>query len=194
MKTSPGRSSALAVFALVASLGGIALASRAGGDREQALAALGTLEGNPAHARLAHEPITSAKRALTRADEARASGDMKHAPELEALAREHAETASDLVRAAEAEKKRGDAQKQLSDAETQLSRAKALLEETLARRGRAQAKLEGLEVGRATPDAGVGPNAGKPSVSKPTGKPPLVTPAKKPAPLPKPAPGKGGQP
>lgn len=139
------------MLVLCLSLGGVALATRSGDDRAHAEAALSALSAVPAHARLAHEPMTAARRALTRAEEARAAGDTKHVPELEALAREHAETGTDLVRAAEAEKKLRDVQKDLSDVETKLSRARALLEETLARRGRAQAKLDELEKAKSAP-------------------------------------------
>ncbi|MBK8997408.1 MAG: hypothetical protein IPM35_16895 [Myxococcales bacterium] len=151
MKSSPRWASSLVVLALCLSLGGAAFATRTGDDRGRAEAALAALSAVPAHARLAHEPMTAARRALTRAEEARAAGDTKHAPELEALGREHAETGTDLVRAAEAEKKLRDVQKDLSDVETKLSRARALLEETLARRGRAQAKLDELEKSKAAP-------------------------------------------
>ena len=137
----------------------MAWATRSGSDRASAEAALAALSATPAHARLAHEPATAARRALTRAEEARAAGDTAHAPELEALAREHAETGTDLVRAAESEKKLRDVQKQLSDVETKLSRARALLEETLARRGRAQAKLDELEKARVATPAPAAPKA-----------------------------------
>lgn len=168
---------ALAALVLLTSLGGVALATRSGSDRDRAEAALAALSAAPTSARLAHESMQAARHALRRADEARAAGDAKHAPELDALAREHAETGTDLVRAAAAEKKLREVQKELSDVETKLSRARALLEETLARRGRAQAKLEGLE--RASAPAA----------------PPPAEPAKAPKPTPpKPAKAPGGKP
>src|SRR5688572_14872643 len=103
------------LFALIA---GVAYANRAGDDRTRAETALGALARSPEHARLAHEAIESAKNALRRADDARAAGDHTHAPALEALGREWAETGSDLVRAAEAEKKLRSVQRALAETET----------------------------------------------------------------------------
>jgi chromosome segregation ATPase len=145
VKLTPRRSAGLAALALLTSLGGAALATRSGSDRDRAEGALAALASQSAHARLAREPMAAARRALARSDEARAAGDTRHAPELDALAREHAELGTDLVRAALAEQKLGDVQKELTAVETQLTRARSLLEETLARRGRARAKLDQLE-------------------------------------------------
>jgi hypothetical protein len=165
VKRSSRWASSAAALAVLTCIGGVALANRSGSDRNRAEAALGALTRVPAHARLAREPMSAARRALDRANDALGAGDAKHAPELEALAREHAETGTDLVRAAEAEKKQRDVQKDLSDVETKLSRARALLEEALARRGRAQAKLDDLERPKAPP-------APPPLETKPPKKPP----------------------
>lgn len=140
---------------------GIAFASR-GDDRARAEGAISQLKLDPAHARLAHEPMAQAERALRRADEARAANDTTHPPQLETLAREWAESGVDLVRAAEAEKKLNDVQKQLADVETKTTRARALLEESIARRGRAQAKLDEL-----TPKKTAAPEPPKPPATPP---------------------------
>ncbi len=136
------RATALALLFLVSS--GVALAAQSD-DRARASSALQQLRTVPAHARLANEPIRQAEHALRRADETRAAGDKVHPPELEAMAREWAEAGVDLVRAAEAEKKLSDVQHEVADIETKTTRARALLEETIARRGRAQANLDELE-------------------------------------------------
>lgn len=137
---------------ILVAFSGIAFAAR-GDDRARAEGAISRLKLDPAHARLAHEPLTQAERALRRADEARAASDPTHPPQLETLAREWAEAGVDLVRAAEAEKKLNDVQKQIADVETKTTRARALLEESIARRGRAQAKLDELEPKKAaTPE------------------------------------------
>lgn len=175
MKSSPRRAAWVALVAFSTSLGGVALATRSGSDRDRANAAITALSAIPEHARLAHEPLTAAKHALGRADDARATGDQKLAPELDALAREHAETGTDLVRAAEAEKKLRAVQKDLTEVETKLSRARALLEEAIARRGRAQAKLDELEKAKQaapapTPAAKPGPKLGAPKPGKAGGK------------------------
>jgi hypothetical protein len=159
---------------------GIAFAAR-GDDRARAEGAISRLKLDPAHARLAHEPMTQAERALRRADEARAASDTKHPPQLESLAREWAEAGVDLVRAAEAEKKLNDVQKQIADVETKTTRARALLEESIARRGRAQAKLDELEPKKPSP----APEPTKPAPATKPPPPPVV-----PAPVvPPPAPG-----
>lgn len=136
-------------------------ASAADGDRDAARRIVDQLAKQPPDARLAKEPIEKAEHALRRAGDARATGDHVHAAELDALAREWAETAADLVRAARAEDELAATQKQLTETETRLVRARALLEETVARRGRARQTLEKLEAER----AGKGqpaPSGGKP--------------------------------
>lgn len=120
-----------------------------GSDREVATDLVDGLAKQPGSAALAHESIDKARHALRRAADARASGDHVHGAELEALAREWAETGSDLVRAAAAEKKLAQTQRELSETETRLIRARALLEESVARQGRAKQKLEQLEAERA---------------------------------------------
>jgi hypothetical protein len=134
--------------ALALALGARALAA-GGSDREVASGLVETLSKQPGSAALAHEPIDKARHALRRAADARAAGDHLHGAELEALAREWAETGSDLVRAAAAEKKLSQTQRELSETETRLIRARALLEESVARQGRAKQKLEQLEAERA---------------------------------------------
>jgi hypothetical protein len=163
------------VLALAGSAG-VALASRSGDDRARAEALIAELERAPAHARLARDAIESAKRAARRADEARAAGDLVHSPELDALAREWAETGSDLVRAADAEKKLADTQRELTRVETQATRARALLEETVARRGRARAKLEELENGGATKADAAEPAKASEAAKAPARKPPAQKP------------------
>src|SRR5262245_26714044 len=118
-----------------------------GDDRNAALKLIGVVEAVPAHAALAREPLQRARHGLQRAGDARAAGDRNHAAMLEALGREWAETGVDLVRAAEAEKKLGEIQTKTADLESKAVRARALVEQTVARRGRAEEKLE--QLGRA---------------------------------------------
>jgi len=140
---------------LVPALLGLAAVRRAASETpsDQAVAAeiLGSLaKGPPDQQRLTHEPCEEAKRALERAKGARSAGDVRHADELDGLAREWAETARDLVRAASAEMDAGALESAAADAGVQAERGRALLEETLARRGEAAAELERLSA----PDAG----------------------------------------
>ena len=116
-----------------------------GDDRNATVKLISLLEAVPAHAVLAREPLVRARHGLSRAADARAAGDRAHAAMLEALGREWAETGRDLVRAAEAEKKLSEIQIKTADLETKALRARALVEQTVARRGRAEEKLEQLE-------------------------------------------------
>jgi hypothetical protein len=90
-------------------------------------------------------PVEQAKKALARAHGARTAGDARHARLLDGLALEWAETARDLLRAADQEAKALEEAQRAREIETQLERARALLAETQARRGRAAAELERLE-------------------------------------------------
>lgn len=86
--------------------------------------------------------IEQAKRALARARGAADAGDQPHARMLFGLALEWAETSRELLRAAGAEQAATSAADKAREAATKAERARALLEETQARRGRADAELE----------------------------------------------------
>jgi hypothetical protein len=155
----------------------VALGSSALGDQlsdkavaEQILAAAGS---SSADAALLRAPLDEAKKALQRAEGARKSGDTPHAELLEGLAREWAETARDLARAAAIEADAGALESSASQAGLRAERARALLEEAISRRGRAEAELEKLS-------ADAGPFPPKP--------PPTAVPKSKGAPKPRPAP------
>jgi hypothetical protein len=129
---------------------GVALASSAiaqsTSDRaavEQILAAAGS---SSADAALLKAPLGEAKKALGRARDARNAGDIAHAEMLEGLAREWAETARDLTRAAAIEADAGALETSASQANLKAERGRALLEEAISRRGRAEAELEKLSV------------------------------------------------
>ncbi|HRI65835.1 MAG TPA: hypothetical protein PK156_16425 [Polyangium sp.] len=92
--------------------------------------------------KLVASSLEKAKGALERAHGARKAGDPAHAHMLEGLALEWAETARDLARAAAAEQAAGSASDKARESEVRTERARALLEETQARRGRADAELE----------------------------------------------------
>jgi colicin import membrane protein len=95
--------------------------------------------------KLVADPVRRAKKALERAHGARASGDTAHAKMLDGVALEWAETARDLIRAADAEQAATQVAAAAKEAAGKAERARALLEETQARRGRAEAELERLE-------------------------------------------------
>ncbi|HEY4103402.1 MAG TPA: hypothetical protein VGM44_05905, partial [Polyangiaceae bacterium] len=125
---------------------------------------------------LVAEPLSKAKAAQERAKNARASGDLHHATELDVLALTWAEVASDLVRTAAAEKKLAEVQKQVGELEQKAARSQALIEQTIARRGRAEQNLTSFEASKP-------PNVGKPAANKASDKKPALT---------KPVKGKGG--
>jgi hypothetical protein len=122
------------------------LSAQEGNQRAAAEGKLGAIQQSQPHRQLARDPVRRAQDALRRGEEARAAGDDHHGQMLEALALEWASMAEALVRAADMEARVAKLQRQAAEAETKSIRAKALLEETAARRGRARAKLEQLEV------------------------------------------------
>jgi hypothetical protein len=109
---------------------------------------------------VARSPLEEARRALDRAAGARRSGDIRHAELLEGLARECAETARDVVRAAQLEADAGALEVAAADAGLRAERARALLEESIARRGRAEAEL-----GKLSADGGLFPTKPPPASS-----------------------------
>jgi chromosome segregation ATPase len=142
-------------------------ARAAGPDPAAEAQRLVTLLDAPATRSTVADPLAKAKAAQQRAQSARGSGDLQHATELDALALTWAQVADDLVRTAEAENKLSDLQKQVSDLEQKAVRTQALIEQTIARRGRAEQNLNNAEA--------IKPAAkGTPSKASP-GKPALVS-------------------
>ncbi|MCS6899308.1 MAG: hypothetical protein RMJ98_06375 [Myxococcales bacterium] len=86
--------------------------------------------------------VRKAQEALERARGTRASGDARHSQLLERLAQLWTEVARDILTAIEAEEKARTAQRTLLDTQEQIERERALLEENLARRSRAQLELK----------------------------------------------------
>jgi hypothetical protein len=171
------RSGLLCVSLLVAAFSPAISRAAEASDTE---AILSRLEADRQSKLLATESIAKAKNALERARSALAAGDTRSARLLREVAHQWALVGRDVVRAATAETQADQADRRLHDVETRLVRARALLEETILRRGRAREKLE--EVERQTaPAATAQPNPSKASAAK--------TPAPKPA-VPKAAPAK----
>lgn len=101
------------------------------------------------------QPLAKSKLALERAHSARAAGDLQHATELDSLALTWAEVASDLVRTAAAEKKLAELQKVVTDLEQKAVRTQALIEQTIARRGRAEQDLKSASGSAVAPNKSV---------------------------------------
>src|SRR3954469_15220848 len=131
----------------------------------EAQALLTKLEA-PATRELVQAPVAKAKAAQQRAQSARGAGDLQHATELDALALSWAKVADDLVRTAESEKKLAEVQKAVADLEQKAVRTQALIEQTIARRGRAE-----LNLNSASPAAAAASRGESPKPAKEPGKP-----------------------
>lgn len=135
-----------AAFALTFVLGSLAAPpARAAGpdpaaETQRLLAALDTPEARS----LVQAPLAKAKAAQQRAQSARGAGDLQHATELDTLALTWAQVADDLRKTAAAEKQLADVQKAVADLEQKAVRTQALIEQTIARRGRAEQNLKSL--------------------------------------------------
>jgi uncharacterized membrane protein YccC len=100
------------------------------------------LERDAAHAPITTDAVAHAKEALERAVRLRGTGDEAHARVADALAREWAQSARDLVRATEAEAAAVELRRKAVDAQARVERARALVEEAIARVGRVTAELD----------------------------------------------------
>jgi hypothetical protein len=131
---------------LASALAGASLALGAATDDHAATQAIvDQLEHDAAHKAVVADTVAHAKAALERATRMRTAGDEAHARLADGLAREWAETAADLVRAVDAEKRAADARHEALDAGAQLERERALLEEGVTRAGRLRAELAAAE-------------------------------------------------
>lgn len=132
-------------------------------DRAVAEQLVTELEGAPGDDRAAiADPLQQAKKALERATSARNSGDLRGAELLEGLSREWAETAHDVQRAAKAEADAGALQTQAAETSLKADRARALLEEAIIRRGRAEAELRQMQQAAETSSHEASPAKTKP--------------------------------
>jgi hypothetical protein len=124
------------MWLLAVTVAGVALA--APDARARATAMLAALAKNPDAARVTSASIEKANDALRRADQLRASGDQKRGAMLEETALEWA-TASELLdKTAQSEKQLSELQTRTTELETKVFRAQALVEQTVARRARAE--------------------------------------------------------
>ena len=151
------------MLAFLAVLGFESAAHAAGPDPAAETQSLLSKLDAPATRALVQDPVAKAKAAQQRAQSARGAGDLQHATELDALALTWAHVADDLVRTAESEKKLAELQKTVTDLEQKAVRTQALIEQTIARRGRAEQNLK-----NAAPTASP---ANKSDVAKPAKEP-----------------------
>jgi hypothetical protein len=122
-----------------------AIAVSAPDARSHATAILADLAKKPDAAAVASESIDKAKDALRRADQLRATGDQKRGAMLEDTALEWASASELLDRTAHSEKELSALQARTTDLETKVFRAQALVEQTVARRARAEEALHKLD-------------------------------------------------
>jgi hypothetical protein len=168
--------------ALVAVVGSLAsLAISAPDAPAQALTLLAEVKKNPAGARLASASVAKAEAALKRAGQMRASGDHAHGAMMEETALEWAQASQLLLKTAQAEQTLNQVQTLTTELETKVFRAQALVEQTVARRARAEEALRQLDAKSADP------KSADPKQADP--RPPEVKPAQ-----PKPAETKGAKP
>ncbi len=113
--------------------------------RSHAASILAELAKKPDAARVASESIDKANDALRRADQLRATGDQKRGAMLEETALEWASASELLDKTAQSEKQLSALQTRTTDLETKVFRAQALVEQTVARRARAEEALHKLD-------------------------------------------------
>jgi len=128
---------------LLASLAGVALA--APDARSQAATILAGLTKKPDAARVASESIQKATDALRRADQLRAAGDQTRGAMQEETALEWALASEQLDKTAQSEKQLAELQTRTTELETKVFRAQALVEQTVARRARAEEALRKVD-------------------------------------------------
>lgn len=127
------------------------LAASAPDARGRAAAVLAELAQSPDAKRVAAEALEKAEAALKRADQMRASGDQKHGAMLEATALEWAGAAQLLDKTARTERQLAVLQTRATELETKVFRAQALVEQSVARRARAEEALRKLDEAGAKP-------------------------------------------
>ncbi|HVY28512.1 MAG TPA: hypothetical protein VHB79_18275 [Polyangiaceae bacterium] len=148
-RKSPRRYGPPFLLLLAPALAGVAFAAE--DPRAQATALLSKLTQRPEAARLGSEPIAKGQAALKRADQLRGTGDQKRAGMLEQTALEWAQAAELLDKTAAAEKQLAELQAHTTELETKVFRAQALVEQTVARRARAEEALRKLDEKGAKP-------------------------------------------
>ncbi len=138
--------SAVAGVVLLLSASAATFAIAAGTDDAAAAAAIiQELDADTAHKALLADTLAKAKEALERGHRMRVAGDGAHGKLADAVALEWAETARDLVRAADLEKAAAVSRAGALDAGARVEREQAAVEESIARVGRLRAELEAAE-------------------------------------------------
>ncbi|HEX4475660.1 MAG TPA: hypothetical protein VH142_11325 [Polyangiaceae bacterium] len=156
---SPGKTGAWTFATLLLAGAATTAAAPALGAPRDPNAILAELEKDTAHQSLVAGALGHARDALTRARSMDLAGDGRHATILRQVAIEWLDLGRDLIRTATTEAATDASEKDLDDLDTKLVRGRALLEETVARRGRARQLFDQLEPG--TPVAPADPSKSK---------------------------------
>lgn len=168
---SPGKTGAWTFATLLLAGAATTAAGPALGAPRDPNAILADLEKDTAHQSLVAGALGRARDALTRARSMDLAGDGRHATIVRQVALEWLDLGRDLIRTATTETAADASEKDGDDLDTKLVRGRALLEETVARRGRARQLFDQLEP--ATPVAPADPSKSKhggleaPATSKP---------------------------
>jgi hypothetical protein len=142
------------IVLLSLSLAGGSFALAASGDAQrQTEQLLADAEQGELRKAITQDLVKRSRAASERAARMRSAGDESHARLADEVAREWAEGARDLARAAEAEARATSARQAAMDAGAQAERERALLEEGIAHNGRLRAEIDQVdrEKGRPTP-------------------------------------------
>jgi hypothetical protein len=114
--------------------------------RKEASDILEALARKPDAQRVASESLGKARAALRRSDQMRKSGDNQHGALLEQTALEWATASALLDRTAAREKELFELQSKTTELENKVFRAQALIEQTVARRARAEEAVRAQEL------------------------------------------------
>jgi hypothetical protein len=155
MRPSGARAAALAALTALAFAGAREGGALAADDGDAATALVDRFANDTGHASITAPAVAQARDALERATRLRSVGDEVHARAAEGLAREWAETARDLVRAADAETAAADTRRKAVDAQARVERVRVMVEDAIARLGRlkAEAARDGRDGARDRADA-----------------------------------------
>lgn len=148
---------------LAASVSGLAVS--APDAKSQAEALLAEVAKSPQGSRVASDSVGKAQAALKRAEQMRASGDQTRGAMLEETALEWATASQLLSKTAAREKQLSELQSRTTELEDKVFRTQALVEQTVARRARAEEALRALDEKKAPPTSPAAPPA-KPGAKK----------------------------
>jgi hypothetical protein len=167
------RGGAWGAAAVLAFLLTVAAASPgAQGDRAAAQAILGELGRDASHRATVADAVARAQDALERGTRMRVARDDPHATEAESVARQWAETARELVRAADSETRANEIRKKALETETQVAKTRELVEEVIARTGRLRAQIQAAQRAEGPPRMAVEVHDGERAPAKRPATPP----------------------